>query len=186
MRQSILILLLFLFCANAFCQPKIPVIKNGQDDNRVPYIRLTQSIINNSEVVIIYRGFSFFSQHSPLHIINYGVDKKWHYHEIATTANDSALRTINLPQDSIIKIWHAFVDNDLFIIKDEKELNESCPTHVNDGAWIDINIIAKTAAKGLHYYAAAVIEEDCPGSKERQSIIKCLDVIFSFDYEKYK
>ena len=65
-------------------------------------------------------------------------------------------------------------------------MKDSCPVHINDGDWIDINIITKMARKGLHYYAASTIEKYCPGVKERQVIIKCLDIIFSVDYEKYR
>jgi len=186
MKAVFLTLIFLLFASLVFCQLTIPEIKNGQVDKRFPDRALAQPTIKGSEVVIIYRFFSFFSQHGPFHIINYGVDKKWHYSEIGTEKNDSSFRIVKMPQDTIVKIWKAFTDNDLFALKDESELKDSgCHSIAMDGLYLDLTIITKTASKGLHYYAADVIQQVCP-LRERKLISKCIDIIFSIDYRKYR
>ena len=79
----------------------------------------------------------------------------------------------NLSQANLEKIWKNLIQNDLFSIKNEKDIANFCALkyHIYDSYTYEFTIISKSDMKVLSYYNPEYYDEVCYGLPERKKVI---------------
>ena len=89
------------------------------------------------------------------------------------------LEKLSLSDRSLELIWKNLVQNELFAMKDEKELFNFCPKkyHVYNSYSYEFTLISKSRIKTLSYYNPEHYDEACFGMSERKMIINAVSAI---------
>jgi hypothetical protein len=90
-----------------------------------------------------------------------------------------AIEKLSIPDQKLEMIWKNLVQNELFAMKDEKELFNFCPKkyHVYNSYSYEFTLISKTRMKTLSYYYPEHYDEVCFGMSERKKIINSVAAI---------
>ncbi|MEP7142864.1 MAG: hypothetical protein ABI707_08340 [Ferruginibacter sp.] len=185
MRPIFLIIKILVLCNPIFAQLKIPALKYTSSDETFLSDSIIKALTKKSDVVILYMAYSTWSWNVKYQVINHDINNTWHYSVLSKSLlneddKEQKISAIDLPKASIKKIWQAFIDNDFFAIKNEADIKVNCKAHVYDALHYEFRIITKKQYKILDYYAPEYFEKQCPGNMERQKIIKCAKIVFSF------
>ena len=89
------------------------------------------------------------------------------------------IEKLNLTDQSLELLWKNLVQNELFAMKDEKELFNFCPKkyHVYNSYSYEFTLISKSRVKTLSYYYPEHYDEVCFGMPERKKIINAVSAI---------
>lgn len=89
------------------------------------------------------------------------------------------LRDLNLSPDSLDQIWKTFQQNDLFRIRDEKDIPNFCAKkyEIYESYTYEFTILSQGRMKVLSYYSPEYYIEACYGISERQNIINSVAII---------
>ena len=178
----------------------IPVVYGQNEDltieNGLPYNRESiDSCLNylhekNDFVLTFKTKATAFSRNKDYFIITRNADSFTAYKYIHQSFDH--LSKLNLPTDSIKKMWRSFIDNDLFRIKNYKDISNNCPQDsfvkngtivyysnisISDSHMYEFYILSKNEMKRLNYYDPEFFENHCGSVPERQKIIKCVSTI---------
>ncbi len=91
----------------------------------------------------------------------------------------SKLQQIDVPSTSLDLAWKTFVQNDLFGIRDEKDIPNFCPEkyQVYNSYTYEFVILSKGKVKQLSYYNPEYYDNACYGMDERKKIINSISVV---------
>ncbi len=89
------------------------------------------------------------------------------------------LEKLSLTDQSLELLWKNLLQNELFVLKDEKELSNFCPKKydVYHSYSYEFTLITKTRMKTLSYYYPEHYDEVCFGMSERKKIINAVSAI---------
>lgn len=89
------------------------------------------------------------------------------------------LKDLNLSANSLDQIWRTFQQNDLFRIRDEKDIPNFCAKKydIYESYTYEFTILSKGRMKVLSYYSPEYYIEACYGISERQNIINSVAII---------
>jgi len=89
------------------------------------------------------------------------------------------LKGLNLLPGSLDQIWKTFQQNDLFRIRNEKDIPNFCAKKydIYESHTYEFTILSKSRMKVLSYYSPEYYIEACYGISERQNIINSVAVI---------
>lgn len=89
------------------------------------------------------------------------------------------LEKLSLSDQSLAVLWKNLVQNELFTLKDEKELSNFCPKKyaIYHSYSYEFTLISKTRMKTLSYYYPEHYDEVCFGMAERKKIINVVSAI---------
>lgn len=95
------------------------------------------------------------------------------------SANKGGLKDLNLSPMVIDQIWKTFQQNDLFRIRNEKDISNFCAKKydIYESYTYEFTILQKTLMKVLSYYSPEYYIEACYGIAERQNIINSVAAI---------
>ena len=155
-----------------------PVIENGKPYNKAFVKPFMQKLQERNQYVLSFRVTNPI--HSDTDVPYLVLTKQqtklaaYYYHQ-----KPDLLTPIVLSPDSLGLIWKAYTSNDLFKIKDEKDLSEFCPEKYDifDSYTYEFILLSKKHMKQLSYYDPEYYERVCPGMDERQKVINCASYI---------
>ena len=165
------LLFIRLILLDAHAQISIPELKYTSSDSSLVKDTSLQKLRKENKIVVLFRTCSTWDYSVQFTVVTYGEDSKWKLYFGNGRGADN-LEPVDFPEDSIIKIWRAFIDNDILTIRDEKDLHRDCDWYVFDAHEYYITILTKTAYKKLHYYAPEFFEAHCSSIPEAQKLIK--------------
>lgn len=89
------------------------------------------------------------------------------------------LKALNLSEKSLELIWDTFVQNELFLIKNEKDIPNFClqKYQIYNSHTYEFVILSKGTMKRLSYYDPEHYDDVCYGMSERKKIINSVSVI---------
>jgi len=89
------------------------------------------------------------------------------------------LTDLNLSPHSLDQIWKTFQQNDLFRIRDEKDIPNFCAKkyEIYESHTYEFTILSQERMKVLSYYSPEYYIEACYGISERQNIINSVAII---------
>lgn len=89
------------------------------------------------------------------------------------------LTDLNLSSHSLDQIWKTFQQNDLFRIRDEKDIPNFCAKKydIYESYTYEFTILSGGYMKVLSYYSPEYYIEACYGISERQNIINSVAII---------
>lgn len=89
------------------------------------------------------------------------------------------LKDLNLSANSLDQIWRTFKQNELFRIRDEKDIPNFCAKKydIYESYTYEFTILSKGRMKVLSYYSPEYYIEACYGISERQNIINSVAII---------
>jgi hypothetical protein len=182
MKRKILLLFVFSFvCVCVHAQFKVPKLKYTTKEK----IQIIDSTVNallcKSDLIIMYRTSSVWSFNAKYRVMYHDTSRLWHFLKLEERNAEKKLdqTIIDISQDSIQKLFLAFSKNDLFQLKNGKDINKKCGSMILDAVGYEFIFVTKSAYKVLSYYAPEFYETECPGSEERKKIIRCIEVVFS-------
>lgn len=90
------------------------------------------------------------------------------------------LRKLNISRDSLLLIWNTFVQNDLFTIRNEKDVPNFClgKYQIYNSHTYEFVLLNQGTMKTLSYYDPEYYDKACYGMAEREKIINCASVIY--------
>jgi len=168
-------LILYLFFSQALYAQNEILIENGVEYNSVIVTTFLQSLHKKNDYVIAFRVVYSASQDSkPNYFILTKLDNHFQAYKYS-----GKIERLSLPDQSLELIWKNLVQNDLFTMKDEKELSNFCPKkyHVYHAYSYEFTLISKSRVKTLSYYYPEHYDEACFGMPERKKIINSVSVI---------
>jgi hypothetical protein len=89
------------------------------------------------------------------------------------------LKKLSLSDQLLELLWKNLIQNQLFTMKDEKELSNFCPKKyaIYHSYSYEFTLISKTRMKTLSYYYPEHYDEVCFGMAERKKIINTVSAI---------
>jgi len=174
-----------IFLALSFLLFVLPVfsqdlsrIENGieYDDSKVqPFM---QSLKSKNDFVLAFR--TYFSGEAALgseYFVLTGRGEQLQAYSYS--AKMGGLMDLNLSLSSIDLIWKTFNQNDLFRIRDEKDIPNFCAKkyEIYESYTYEFTILSQARMKVLSYYSPEYYIEACYGISERQNIINSVAAI---------
>lgn len=164
-----------LFSFPAFCQDVFR-IENGfkyADTLVQPFMR---SLNATNDFVLAYR--TFYAGESAAESRYFILTKKDQQIK-AYIYSDKILKDLNIPHYSLDQIWKTFQQNDLFRIRDEKDIPNFCAKKydIYESYTYEFTIISRGQMKVLSYYSPEYYIEACYGVSERLNIINSVAII---------
>ncbi len=170
-----LTLTFLLFVLPAFSQEVIR-IEHGlkYDESRIqPFMR---SLNSKNDFVLAFRTFypGEMASESGYFVLTGRSEELKAYFYSGTVLND-----LNLSRHSLDQIWKTFQQNDLFRIRDEKDIPNFCAKKydIYESYTYEFTILSKGLMKILSYYSPEYYIEACYGISERQNIINSVAMI---------
>lgn len=162
----------------AFSQ-ELFLIENGikYDNSRVqPFM---QSLNSKNDFVLAFRTYfpgEAASESKYFILTGRGAELK------TSLYSGTVLKDLNLSSHSIDQIWKTFQQNDLFRIRDEKDIPNFCAKKydIYESYTYEFTILSKGQMKVLSYYSPEYYIEACYGISERQNIINSVAIINLF------
>jgi hypothetical protein len=173
--RYLLFLAFFFFSQLVLSQNKIE-IENGIAYNAVEMKPFLNTLHEQNEYVIAFRVLLPSSSQAP----------KPDYFILTRLGNNiqafrykDELEKLRLSDQSLALLWKNLMQNELFAIKDEKELSNFCPKKyaVYHSYSYEFTLISKTRMKILSYYYPEHYDEVCFGMAERKKIINAVSAI---------
>lgn len=171
---------IFLFFSPIFLLGQdVTSIKNGENykpENVVPFLR---GLYNTNDLVISYR----------MHLAKDGEERSDYFILTKKGASLTAynyleknkqLTAVHLAKESLDLIWDTFVQNELFSIKNEKDIPNFCPGkyRIDNSHTYEFVLLGKGSMKRLSYYDPEYYDNACYGMPERRKIINSASVIY--------
>lgn len=172
--RTVVIIAFLFFSPALFAQNDIPIL-NGEEYNAVKVKPFMHTLHEQNDYVIVFRVVLPSSQGS-----------KSDYFILTRLGQifqgfkyTGGLKKLSLPDQSLELIWKNLVQNEIFSMKDEKELPNFCPKkyHVYHSYSYEFTLISKNRIKTLSYYYPEHYDEACFGMPERKKIINSVSVI---------
>ncbi len=164
-----------LFLLPAFSQ-ELFWLENGikYDNSRVqPFM---QSLSSKNDFVLAFRTyFTGEGASSAKYFILTGKDEQLRAYSYAK----DMLIDLDLSPHSLEQIWKTFQQNDLFRIRDEKDIPNFCAKkyEIYESYTYEFTILSQGQIKVLSYYSPEYYIEACYGISERQNIINSVAII---------
>ena len=173
--RSLLFLAFIFFSHTVLAQNEI-VIENGIDYNSVEMKPFLNTLHEQNEYVIAFRVVlpsslqGFKSDYCILTRIG-TYFQAYRYRD--------ELEKLSLTDQSLELLWKNLLQNELFVLKDEKELSNFCPKKyaIYHSYSYEFTLISKTKMKTLSYYYPEHYDEVCFGMAERKKIINAVSAI---------
>lgn len=172
--RTVFIITFLFFSPALFAQNEIPIL-NGEEYNAVEVKPFLHTLHEQNDYVIAFRVVLPSSQGS-----------KSDYFILTRLGQifqgfkyTGEVKKLNLPDQSLELIWKNLVQNEIFSMKDEKELSNFCPKkyQVYHSYSYEFTLISKNRIKTLSYYYPEHYDEACFGMPERKKIINAVSVI---------
>lgn len=166
-----------LFVLPIFSQD-LPWIENGIEYDESKVQPFMQSLYSKNDFVIAFRthfpgeaasGYDYF--------VLTGKAKQLKAYLYSGTKG--RLKDLNLLPYSLDQIWKTFHQNDLFRIRDEKDIPNFCAKkyEIYESYTYEFTILSQGRMKVLSYYSPEYYIEACYGISERQNIINSVAAI---------
>ena len=173
--RTVLFLAFLFFSLNAQAQNGI-TIENGLAYNSVEIKPFLQTLHEQNDDVIAFRVVlpssyqGFKSEYFILTRIG-TIFQAYRYKD--------DIEKLNLTDHSLELLWKNLLQNELFVMKDEKELSNFCPKKydVYHSYSYEFTLISKTRMKTLSYYYPEHYDEVCFGMPERKKIMNAVSAI---------
>jgi len=172
-----LALSILLFALPAYSQDVLR-IENGieYDDTKVqPFMQMLNA---ENDFVIAFR--TYFPAEAPSGLEYFVLTGKGEQLKAYIySVKKGGLKNLNLSLGSIDQIWKTFQHNDLFRIKNEKDIPNFCAKKydIYESYTYEFTILSRGRMKVLSYYSPEYYIEACYGIAERQNIINSIAVI---------
>jgi len=172
-----LALSILLFVLPAYSQDVLR-IENGieYDDTKVqPFMQMLNA---KNDFVIAFRTYfpAEAASGSEYFVLTGRVEQLKAY---LYSAKEGGLKDLNLLPNSLDQIWKTFQHNDLFRIKNEKDVPNFCAKKydIYESFTYEFTILSRGRMKVLSYYSPEYYIEACYGIAERQNIINSVAAI---------
>ncbi len=160
---------LFFFSPYLYAQESIR-LENGQSYDPSKLSRVFQTLHDEYDNVILFRTILPGAAPADYFILTRktGQLKAFVYNPITEKLSLKALSNVNLDM-----IWKNLVQNELFTMKNEKDLANFCALkyHIYDSYTYEFIILSKSDMKVLSYYNPEYYDEVCYGLPERKKVI---------------
>lgn len=168
---------LLLTGITAWSQENI-ILENGQDYDPARVLPFMDSLHTGSDLVITFRVkvTDKPNERSDYFILSRsGSDFK----ACRYNTGPDKLQEISLPPGSYDFLWKTFIQNELFTIKDEKDISNFCPKkyQIFDSYTYEFIILSGGRMKKLSYYDPEYYDNACYGLAERMKIINSVSAI---------
>lgn len=175
--KIVLILHLLLLAFPAFSQDEI-YIENGikYDASRIP--AFMQSLNIKNDFVIAFRTyFPGETESESKYFVLTGSQRN--LKSYSYSGSNAILKNLNLSPESVDQIFKTFHQNDLFRIRNEKDIPNFCAKkyEIYESHTYEFTILSKGDMKILSYYSPEYYIEACYGISERQNIINAVAII---------
>lgn len=174
--KSISTIFLFLFSCSLYGQ-KIS-LESGEEFIPGKANKLIKSLYSENDHVITFRVKLTGKQdeESDYFILAKNQDKLHAYNYFMRT---SALKELDLTAVSLDLIWKTFIQNDLFSISDEKDIQNYCPEkyRIYNSYTYEFIIFSMGQTKKISYYDPEYYDNACYGIAERRKVINSASVI---------
>lgn len=170
-----LFLTFLIFSLSVLAQNEI-VVENGVEYSSVSVKPFLHTLHEQNDYVIAFRVLLPLS--SPGTKSDYFILTRLGKYFQAYRYMDK-IEKLNLTNRSLELLWKNLVQNELFAMKDEKELLNFCPKkyHVYNSYTYEFTLISKSRIKTLSYYNPEHYDETCFGMSERKMIINAVSAI---------
>jgi hypothetical protein len=172
--RIVFVIIFIFFSRVSQAQIELP-IENGLEYNSVLVKPFLDSLHKQNDYVIAFRVVLPASQESnPKYFVLTSIANHFQAFSYA-----GKIEKLSLPNQSLELIWENLVQNELFSMKDERELSNFCPKkyHVYNSYSYEFTLISKNKLKTLSYYCPEHYDEVCFGMPERKKIINSVSVI---------
>jgi len=173
--RAVLFLAFLLFTLNAQAQNEI-TLENGLEYNSVELQPFLHTLHEQNDHVIAFRVILPSSSRggkSDYFILTHrGTSFQAYRYK-------NEIEKLKLTDRSLELLWKNLIQNDLFAMKDERELSNFCPKKydVYHSYSYEFTLISKTRMKTLSYYYPEHYDEVCFGMQERKKIINSVSAI---------
>jgi len=179
-----LTLVCLLFALPAFCQ-EVFRIENGikYDESRVqPFMRTL--LFKNDFVVAFRTCFQGEAASESRYFVLTGRGEELKAYLYSGTSG--VLNDLHLSSYSMNQIWKTFQQNDLFRIRDEKDIANFCAKkyEIYESYTYEFTILSQGKMKVLSYYSPEYYIEACYGISERLNIINSVAIINFYAHQK--
>lgn len=164
----------------AFSQHKTP-IENGMEYQSSLVKPFMDELYQKNDFVVLFRTvFADKSESGSQYFILSGDKKQLYAYRYST--GKSRLENLNLSILELDLIWKTFQQNELFRIRDEKDIPNFCAKKydIYGSYTYEFTILSKGYMKVLSYYNPEYYSEACFGIAERQNIINSVAIINRF------
>lgn len=167
-----------LFAGQAFSQDGIR-IENGREYEPSSVLPFMHSLYVGNDFVLAFR--TVFSQSAGSlgsdYFVLTGRDKQLRAY--GYSGSQARLNDLNLPAASLDMIWKTIQQNQLFTIRNEKDIPNFCAKkyEIYDSYTYEFTILSKGRMKVLSYYNPEYYNEACYGISERQNIINAVSAV---------
>lgn len=172
-----LLLFLLLSAPYLFAQEECG-IKNGMKYDPALVLPVLHTLHEQNDYVIAFRTLLPLASgtESDYFILSSGNKKHQAY---SYSSKAAGLVKLNLTDTSLDLIWKTFMQNELFSIRDEKDIANFCAVkyHIYNSYTYEFMILSKDRMKILSYYNPEYYDEACFGMAERRKIINSVSVI---------
>lgn len=145
-------------------------IENGQPYDSLKFSPVLQKLHQQYDYLILFR----ITQPGKA-VTNYFILARKSDQLHAFEYNPSAGKEMpkNLSRTNLEMIWKNLIQNDLFSLKNEKDVANFCALkyHIYDSYTYEFTLISKSKMKVLSYYNPEYYDEVCYGLPERKRII---------------
>jgi hypothetical protein len=166
-----------MFALHSYSQDEIR-IENGRDYMPSSVPSFMHSLHAENDFVVAFR--TFFSKEAASgsdYFILTGRSKQLSAYRYSDA--NAGLSCLNLSSTSVDMIWKTVQQNQLFSIRDEKDIPNFCAKKydIYDSYTYEFTILSKGRMKVLSYYNPEYYIEACYGISERQNIINLVSVL---------
>lgn len=153
-------------------------IMNGMKYDPGLVLPVLHTLHEQNDFVIAFRTLlpAASGTESDYFILSSGNNK---HHAYSYSSKAAGLVKLNLTDASLDLIWKTFMQNELFSIRDEKDIANFCAVkyHIYNSYTYEFLLLSKDRMKILSYYNPEYYDEACFGMAERRKIINSASVI---------
>ena len=171
-----LFFLAFIFFSHTVLAQNEIAIENGIEYDAVKIKPFLHALHEQNEYVIAFRvllpSSSQESKSDYFVLTRLG-------HNVQAFRYKNEIEKLSLTDQSLELLWKNLMQNELFALKDEKELSNFCAKKyaIYHSYSYEFTLISKTRIKTLSYYYPEHYDEVCFGMAERKKIINAVSAI---------
>ncbi len=177
-RMKISFFIVLLFIPGVLLAQKCVSIENGMDYDSDQVSTFLLGLQKTNDYVISFRTrLTGKNDEKSDYFILTNNNGKLSAYTYQNKANK--LQQINLPAESLGLVWKTFIQNDLFKIRDEKDIANFCADkyQIYNSYTYEFVLLSKGKMKKLSYYNPEYYDTACYGMEERQKIINSVSVV---------
>lgn len=181
--KTFLTILFFIISVDASSQDLVP-IENGMEYKPSLVKPFMNELYEKNDFVVLFRTeFAERTEVGSSYFVLTGDKKQLNAYRYSR--DEPRLVNLNLPISQLNLIWKTFQQNELFRIKDEKDIPNFCAKKydIYGSYTYEFTILSKGYMKVLSYYNPEYYSEACFGISERQNIINSVAIIDRFTSE---